>query len=263
MFLFLSKLLPVFIYPLGLASALLLISLVMAWWRPRLAAIPTALALVVLVIATMPAVNTTLLKSLEWQHIPAGPLPPAEAIVILGGGLKYQEHPRPMVEVAEAGDRVIYGAKLYHQNRAPLIVATGGRIGWHSEEPPESADMVELLTLLGVPKAAILEEPASLNTYQNALYTKDLLDPQGIRRILLVTSALHMPRSVAIFEKLGFEVIPAPTDFVITDGRLGGAERTIAGTVLDLWPDTGRLATTSDAIREYLGIFIYRLRGWL
>lgn len=263
MFLFLSKLLPVFIYPLGLACVFLVIALLLSWWRPRLAAIPTALALVVLVIATMPAVNTTLLKSLEWQNIPAGPLPPAEAIVILGGGLKYQEHPRPMVEVAEAGDRVIYAAKLYHQNRAPLIVASGGRIGWQGQEPPESTDMVELLTMLGVPKTVILEEPASLNTYQNALYTKDLLEPKGLRRILLVTSALHMPRSVAIFAKLGFEVIPAPTDFAITDGSLREGGGTIAGTVLDLWPDTGRLATTSDAIREYLGIFVYRLRGWL
>ncbi len=263
MFLFLSKLLPVFIYPLGLACVLLVISLVLAWWQPRLAAIPTALALVVLIIATMPAVNTALLKSLEWRHLPEGVLPPGEAIVILGGGLKYREQPRPMVEVTEAGDRVLYGAKLYHQNRAPLIVASGGRIGWQGEEPPESADMVELLTMLGVPKAAILEEPASLNTYQNALYSKDLLEPQGIRRILLVTSALHMPRAVAIFAKLGFEVIPAPTDFVITDGGLGGGEQTLAGTLLDLWPDTGRLASTTDAIKEYIGMFVYRLRGWL
>ncbi|MEA5417947.1 YdcF family protein [Spirulina sp. CCNP1310] len=263
MFVFLSKLLPVFVYPLGLACVLLVISLVLAWWQPRLAAIPTALALLVLVIASMPTVNTALLKSLEWQHLPEGPLPPGEAIVILGGGLKFQEHPRRMVEVAEAGDRVLYGAKLYHQNRAPLIVATGGRIHWQGEEPPESADMVELLTILGVPKAAILEESASVNTYQNALYTKDLLEPQGIKRILLVTSALHMPRAVAIFAKLGFEVIPAPTDFVVTDGSLTGGQQTLAGLILDLWPDTGRLASTTDALKEYIGIVVYRLRGWL
>jgi uncharacterized SAM-binding protein YcdF (DUF218 family) len=122
--------------------------------------------------------------------------------------------------------------------------------------------MATLLDRLDVPPSAIIEEPRSLNTYQNALYTKTILDEKGLNRILLVTSAFHMPRSVAIFEKLGFEVIPAPTDFYITDGSVTGTQRTLVGNLLDLVPETGRLASTTEAIKEYIGILVYRLRGW-
>lgn len=262
MFLFLSKLLPVFVYPLGLACVLMVVSLGLAWWRSRWTALPIVLALGILVIATNPGVNTALLKSLEWQYVPTGRLPRAEAIVILGGALKFQEAPRRTLEVTEQGDRILYAATLYHDDRAPLIIASGGRIGWHGEEPPESEDMATLLDRLDVPQSAIIEEPRSINTYQNALYTKTILDEKGLNRILLVTSAFHMPRSVAIFEKLGIEVIPAPTDFYITDGSVTGTQRTLVGNILDLVPETGRLASTTAAIKEYIGILVYRLRGW-
>ena len=57
-------------------------------------------------------------------------------------------------------------------------------------------------------------ETGSINTRENALDSYGLLAPRGIRRIILVTSALHMPRAAVAFRKAGFDVIPAPADFV-------------------------------------------------
>ena len=70
--------------------------------------------------------------------------------------------------------------------------------------------------MLNVPEDALWYETKSLNTYENALHTRQILDKNGISHIVLVTSAVHMPRALALFEKQGFSVIPAPTDYNVT-----------------------------------------------
>jgi uncharacterized SAM-binding protein YcdF (DUF218 family) len=86
---------------------------------------------------------------------------------------------------------------------------------------------------------------------------------RGIRRVLLVTSAMHMPRSLGIFQRQGIEAIPAPTDFLITEQEIEEPDTTPEATILSLLPDADRLRNTTRAIKEYLGMVIYRLRGWL
>ncbi len=262
MFLLLSKLLPILVYPLSLAGILLALALLLRKkkWRTRV----LALSLAILWLGGNRWVSAALVKSLEWQYLPPSPLPPAEAIVILGGGTAPAQFPRPMVEVEDAGDRVLYGAMLYRQGAAPLVVVTGGKLPWTATESNGARNMTALLTFLGVPQEAILLEERSANTYQNAVFTRQVLEPLGIRRILLVTSAMHMPRSVMLFEKQGFEVIPAPTDFRVT---VSGVQKPLSETwpdwVLGLFPSADNLNETTLAIKEYLGILVYRLRGWL
>ncbi len=263
MFLFLSKLLPIFLYPLGLACILMIVALVTLWKRPRWAAIAISLALLVLLLASNGWVSNAVVRSLEWQNIPAAELPKAPAIVVLGGGVLPKNPPRPWVEVAQEGDRVLYGAKLYREGKAPTIILSGGRIDWKNGGPSESQDMAEIVEAMGVPKSAILQDPTSLNTYENAVNVKKILDTKNIeRRVLLVTSALHMPRSIAIFKRQGIDAIPAPTDFLVTEGNLKEQD-TWQGKLLNLLPDTGRLGDTTRALKEYIGIGVYRLRGWL
>ncbi|NEQ14811.1 MAG: YdcF family protein, partial [Moorea sp. SIO3E2] len=132
MFLFLSKLLPLFLYPLGLACVLLVVALVMSWRNPRWVPIPVALALIVLLVSSNTWVTNSLIRSLEWQYIPNSELPEADAIVILGGATKPPFPPRPTPEVDEAGDRVLYGAQLYREGKAPWVIPAGGRIVWGS-----------------------------------------------------------------------------------------------------------------------------------
>jgi uncharacterized SAM-binding protein YcdF (DUF218 family) len=262
-FLFLSKLLPLFLYPLGLTCLLLMLALVLLWRRPRLAAISISLSLILLLAGSNGWVSNWLVSSLEFQNLPATEVPRAEAIVVLGGATKPQSPPRPWVEVNEAGDRVLYGAKLYRDNQAPLMILSGGRIDWRGGGPPESADMAELVRSMGVPESAILQEPKSRNTRENAVNVQQLMEARGIRRILLVTSAMHMPRSLMIFKKLGIDAIAAPTDFLTAQQDLQEPGSSLEAVILNVLPDADRLHRTTLALKEYLGIGIYWLRRWV
>jgi len=268
MFLFLSKLLPLFIYPLGLTCLLLTVSLITFWKRPRIAAATIALALTVLLLGSNAWVTGWLVRSLEWQYLPIQPLPTAEAIVVLGGGTKPPAPPRPGVDLGEGGDRIFYGAQLYREGKAPKLILSGGRIGWQGSQQPESEDMAEIATLLGVPPEDILQDSTSLNTYQNAVNVKEILETEDIQKILLVTSAMHMPRALAIFRHQDIEAIPAPTDFLATRSTdlvetAGSGPVSLPGILLGIIPDVDRLRDTSRALKEYIGMVIYRLRGWL
>jgi len=262
-FLFLSKLLPLFIYPLGLASLLLVIALILAWKHSVWVPLPIGLALAVLLLTSNGWVSDFLVSSLEWKHLPTEELPKAEAIVILGGATKSAEAPRVMPDINEQGDRIIYGAKLYQEQKAPLIIVAGGRIQWYGWEQPESADMAELLEMMGVPKEVIIQEKNSLNTYENAVNVKKILVEKGIKRILLVTSAMHMPRSLSIFQRQGIEAIPAPTDFLVSKNYLEKINNSGQSIILNAIPEAENLETTTKVIKEYIGTLIYRLRGWL
>ncbi|GAB4579961.1 MAG: YdcF family protein [Anaerolineales bacterium] len=262
MFVFLSKLIPYFLYPLSLAAVLLAgaVFLRNAKWRKRLLIVGVLL----IWIGGNGWVTGALLKPLEWQYLPMEEVPQAEAIVILGGGTQPPTYPRPGPEVDDAGDRIIYGARLFREGKAPLVLVTGGRLPWSFVEGGASQEMMDLLVFMGVPEAAILREDASDNTYENAVFTKEILGPMGINRILLVTSALHMPRAVAIFEKQGFEVIPAPTDFIITE-----VEETLPFSqvwpnyLFSIFPTADNLNKTALALKEYVGYLAYWVRGWV
>lgn len=263
MFLFLSKLLPLFLYPLGLACILMVVALVMWWRRSRWVPFPISLALMVLLLASNNWIAHGLVQSLEWQHLPPKTLPTADAIVILGGATKSAFPPRPGVDLSEAGDRVLYGAQLYREGKAPIVISSGGRVAWRGGGPSESADMAQILNTVGVPSSAILQDPTSLNTYQNAVNVKKIMQARGIRRILLVTSAMHMPRSLRIFQRQGIDAIPAPTDFLVSQQEIEEPNSSPQAIVLSLMPDTERLDRTTRALKEYIGMVVYRLRGWL
>ncbi len=267
MFLFLSKLLPLLIYPLGLTCLLLMFAIVSLWKFPRRSMFAIALALLILFGSSNPLIATTLVKTLEWRYLPLDPIPAAEAIVVLGGSIQPKSPPRPWVEVSEAGDRVLYGVKLYQEGVAPLLLFSGGRIDWTQEQnrndASEANDMAKIAMAMGVPERDILLENESLNTYQNAVGTAKILQQKQINTILLVTSALHMPRSLAIFEKQGFKVIPAPTDYWVAQDALAEMQGISAGTFINVLPDTEALHFFTKALKEYIGLGVYRLRGWL
>ena len=216
MSIFLSKFLPLFLYPLGLLLILLLVAL-LVWKKRRLAKICLIAALIILFLSGNRYVASAVARSLEWQYLPEEITVPIDSIVILGGGTEPAISPRPSVEVNAAGDRVLYGAILARQFPEATVIVSGGDIDFldlASSSPAE--DMVSLLGLLGIPDETILVQGESQNTYEDALYTCAMLKKNGLQNTLLVTSATHMPRSVAVFRKQGCEVIATPTDFTIT-----------------------------------------------
>jgi uncharacterized SAM-binding protein YcdF (DUF218 family) len=259
--LFLSKLLPLLIYPIGL-SCLLLGGAIVAILkrRSRLAILCIALAAGLLLTTSSPRFSAWIVRSLEQQYLP-GEVPTAEAIVLLGGATNSQLAPRPWVEISDEGDRVLYSAKLYREGKAPLIIPTGGRIDWKGPGSSEAEDMATLLETMGVPRSAVVLEPKALNTYENAINVKAILDERKINRFLLVTSATHMPRSMMIFRKLGLDPIATPTDYQKSDRE--SQFKSPEAFLLSYLPDAEYLRDTNRAIKEYVGMLIYRLKGWV
>ncbi|MEL6777728.1 MAG: YdcF family protein [Cyanobacteria bacterium J06597_16] len=260
---FLSKLLPLFVYPLGLSSLLMALGLVWLWKQPRRASGAIALALFILFFSSNPVVSEKFVSTLEQQYLPPNPVPIADAIVVLGGATHPASAPRPWVEVSERGDRILYAARLYNQKRAPKLILSGGRITWQGggNSPSEADDMKEFALAMGVPANDIVLEGTSLNTRQNAVNVQKILQEQSIDTVLLVTSAIHMPRSIAIFNKLGINSIPAPTDYLVSTD--GSATTTWEGRVLSLLPDAEALDEFTRVLKEYVGFAVYRLRGWV
>ena len=262
MFLYLSKILPLFIYPVGLTVLLILAAIFTRRWEALSTGLLVA-AIAVLLIFSNGGVAGELARSLEWQYLPDEQAPIVDAIVLLGGATRADVYPRQMTEMNEAGDRILEAARLYQQGKAPVIIATGGAIDWLGSSTPEADGMQELLEFVGVPADAILVDDEARNTYENAVKVRALADERGINEILLVTSALHMPRSVAIFEKQGFNVTAAPTDFETTVSDGDGQSASIGALAYQLMPDVQYLELSTRALKEYLGAVVYRLRGWM
>lgn len=263
MAIFLSKFLPLLVYPLGLACLLLFGALLLR--RRGAAMVFSAVALFVLLLGSNRWVAASLARSLEWQYLPLESIPQAEAIVVLGGATEPSQYPRSSVELNSAGDRILYGAQLYRDSRAPKILLSGGSIAWQDGTGSSPAqEMAEILRLMNVPPEAIWLENLSQNTEENAAFSAVILKEKGVKKILLVTSAMHMPRSVALFEAQGLEVIPAPTDYTITEA--GWANMTSGGwqqVIINSMPSAGSLSLTTNVLKEYFGLLVYRLRGIL
>jgi uncharacterized SAM-binding protein YcdF (DUF218 family) len=262
-FLFLSKLIPLFFYPIGAACLLLTVALGLWWINSKWTPAAVGAALIILFLSGNTWVSNWLAQSLEWQNIPKTELPTADAIVILGGATRSQFYPRPDVDFTDAGDRVWYGANLYRAGKAPKIIVSGGRITWKGAGKSEAEDMTKLLVTMGVPQLDIIPEGNSFNTRDNAVNVQQILQAQNFKTILLVTSAMHMPRSMAIFKHLGMNAIAAPTDYRVSQSEIDQPNLQTKSATLSFFPNEESFSMTTQSIKEYIGILVYKLRGWL
>lgn len=256
--LFLTKLLPVFIYPLGLAIGLVVLGGgVAAWGHGRLALVCTGVAVAGLWMVATPAFAEWALGTLERQHPPRAiaDLPQADVAVVLGGAVSGPVSPRTTLDLAASSDRVLHAARLYRAGKIKRILVTGGNIPWLPGAIPEAELIRELLVEWGVPAAAVEISGASRNTYENALEIQAMREGQPFTLALLVTSAAHMPRALAVFQRAGLPVIAATTDVeVVSPGPW---------TALRWLPDADALAMTTRAVKEWISFWAYRARGYL
>lgn len=241
----LSKFAIALISPLGSALLGALLSLILGIaGRHRLALGLGVLSLIWLWGWSLPVASNAIRGYLENQHpaVSVSALPEAEAIVVLGGGTMPLSYGERYPNLSAASDREWHGARLFRAGKAPLMILTGGHDPQYRATSSAEA-MRRFMNALGVPDSAMVLEERSLNTSQNAVFTADILAGRGIDRILLVTSALHMPRSKALFEAQGLEVIPAATDHEVQ--------------ALPAWrnwlPSTDALDGSSRAIKEIVG----------
>jgi uncharacterized SAM-binding protein YcdF (DUF218 family) len=262
MSIFLSKLLPIFVYPLGISCFLILLAIFSRRWL-RFQIFVLILALLGLWLGGNKIIANGLARSLEWQNIPPEELPQADVIVVLGGGTDPIEYPRRTVEINSAGDRMFYAAQLYKKGKAPLILLSGGTIAFQGiKESSPAEDMGVVMEMLGVPQQAIWLETKSRNTYENSIFCEKMLKEKGLQHIILVTSAMHMPRALGLFRHQGLDVTPAPTDFTVTQtGWEHLMEPSIETQIINFFPNTSNLSLTTRVLKEYFGLFYYKIRG--
>jgi uncharacterized SAM-binding protein YcdF (DUF218 family) len=252
-----SKLLAPLLDPLTLAI-LLSVCALLAWKRRRLAIRLLIVSVALLLLFTSTVVVDALVRSLENQYPDTGlDVPAAQAIVVLSGMFHTPSDLHHFTGLTDPSDRLLVAFRLYRSGKAPLLFCTGGNnpISIQTGRTPEATRMARLLEEWNIPSTAIQIEGESINTRENAIRSYQILSPRGIRRILLVTSAMHMPRAAGAFRKAGFEVIAVPADF-----RSGWSE----SYPLEKWlPSADNLRNSDAALHEWLGIAIYRLRGWM
>jgi uncharacterized SAM-binding protein YcdF (DUF218 family) len=155
--------------------------------------------------------------------------------------------------VRNAADRYIVFSELARQYPDAALVFTGGSAELSPPESIREKDIArEVTTSLGIPQSRMTYEGASRNTYENAVLTANIVHPKPEQQWLLVTSAFHMTRSLAIFRKAGWNVFPAPADY-LSSGEY------YAPTNFKLYD---QLYKTTNALHEYAGLVAYRLMGY-
>ncbi len=254
-FFYLSKFLTVFLFPLPICIllALFLILFKIKGFRNKfLASIPIGL----LWLASSFPICQSLVSSLEkdFPPTPISEMPKADAIVVLGGMINTVSQFPERIELTGSADRLTDSILLYKAGKGNYLLFTGGSGIIFEQESKEATFAKQFLLSFGIPEDKILLESESRNTFENGLYSKKILDDKQLKRIILVTSAFHMKRSVAIFKKLGIDVIPFPTDY--RSLKTGMNWETFV-------PSTGALDTTTISIKEWIGIFAYEWKGFM
>ena len=237
------------VLPLGLGLELLAIGWFFSRWSRRGAQICIGLGIVVIVVFSLPLTSSFLIRSLESRH----PLPAhgtelnADVVVLLGGGVRLPSDSSIRTELGPGSDRLLAAFQLWMSGSAPNILVTSGN---PSIIPSEATLTAEILKSWGVPENAIIKEENSQNTLQNAVRTGQILRERRMNRVLLVTSATHMPRAMALFHREKLEVVAVAADHWITDSKL---------TWGDFVPRSTSLDGSSRVLHEYIGMFYYLL----
>jgi len=271
------KIVKVLVYPL--TWIVLLVALALLWAGGRhahRARVCLVLALAVAYGLSIPPVSRTLAWTLERRYpVPADAAvaagAPFDAVVVLAGGvaraggLRPRDRPEPITL-----ERLVCGRELMVRGASSTIVLSGGSGEPFGEHAPEAPIMAHTLRSLGSARGkqhssvtldgrqrstvtlewTIRTEAHSRTTYENAVETGKLLGART--RIALVTSALHMPRAMAVFSRQGFHATPFPCGFLAGPPRSG---------VMEYVPDVVALKESTSAINEWVGLALYRLAG--
>ncbi len=232
-------------YPPVMSLWLMLAGAVLALLRRR----TLAAALLILGIAwsllwSIPLCSEWLRASLsrDYPVVDEAALPRADAIVVLGGGHYGNWVRRESIDPDELRySRLAAGARAWLAGRAPLVILSGGGNG---RGPSEAETMKRAIAKTGVPESALVLEQGSDDTRENARMTAAVVRQRGMRKVLLVTSSVHMPRASLLFREADVEVIPVP----VPEGRLGTGWRA-------RWlPSKGALWRSGRALKEYAAL---------
>lgn len=252
----LKKLLTHLFYPLTICLVSIIVGMIlMRWgrWRKQ-GKWSLCFGVAVLLLFTFSPLPSWMLRPLEWKYEPlryaAGQSPPAMPwVVVLGGGHSGTQDLPPTARLNRATlARLIEGVRQYHLHPGSKLVLSGGSV---YGEIPNAEVLAAAAESLGVDRASMVIEAESKDTHDEAVLLKPML---GNDPFVLVTSASHMPRSVALFRGQGLEPTPAPTDY---QSKKAGVSLTPSF----FFPSTTGFTRGQKAVHEYLGLIWSKLRG--
>ena len=243
---YLHKLLPLIVSPLGLLISLMLLALLLRrQW-------PVYSALLIVLVCSFPLTARSIWVGLESEYQYQSPttLSKADAVLVLSGMLGGFETEDGYVTEWGDPDRFFVGVQLVKLGKADRLIFTRGQMPW-SESPPEGEMLKQQALEMGVSPEQILLTSIVSNTAEESLAVKELMAEYGLTKIILVTSSFHLPRAKLLFDKAGVDTFPYPTDFKATSRDV---------TWLHFIPSADAFRNTSSGIREYIGRFYYWLK---
>jgi len=253
LFYWLSKLIWLFISPDSLLLIWFVVGVIFLWlgsfvWAKRLLG---SLLFLLLLIGLFP-VGSWLLYPLESRYPPNPELQQVDGIIALSGALDpMRTELWDQVVVGNAAERNFAFMRLAREFPEAKLVYTGGASSMVNQNYKAVDVAKRLFKEQGLDLSRITFERESRNTWENGLFTKRLVTPKEGERWVLITTAWHMPRSVGVFCKLGWDVIPYPVDFQTMPGHLFTMN----------WGFAGHLSGLVAAVRAWIGQIAYQLTG--
>ncbi len=255
LFFYVSKVFWLFFQPTRILFVLMLLGFLLTWrGRRRAGLLIGGGAALVFGLAVYTTLGALMLTPLENRFSRPDPAPAhVDGIIVMGGFSEPNlERARREIELDDAADRIIEGMRLARTYPDAKLVVTGGSGSLTGKSKPEAEKARDLLAALGFSGPRFLFETKARNTVENAVFTKELVQPKPGEVWLLVTSAFHMPRSVGSFRAIDFPVTPWPVDY-----RSHLPER--FGLSMDTRDEA--LMRFGVAVREWIGLIAYRLTG--
>jgi uncharacterized SAM-binding protein YcdF (DUF218 family) len=247
-----NKSLPLLFLPLGLS--LILLTAALRWRRSLLIATPLA----TLWLFGTPAIADFLMRSLEdrYPYRTLAECPHADAVFVFGGMLGKRDHMDEGIAWNEAAERFDRALRLVKAGKAGKLVLSGGPERYPGG-PDEGDFLRQEAIALGVPAEAIIVTGPMANTEAEAEALSQLVRHNHWERVLLVTSAFHMPRAMRLTRRCTAERMPVPVAYVTPAPGLRWAYKRIEYYI----PQAEALAIAERALREYIGILFYAITG--
>lgn len=253
LFFFFSKIFTLFLYPFTLIIIIGIIGIIYISGKKNklIASIP----LILLFIFSSNLLSQFLIGILEnkFPPIEISNLEKADAIVVLGGAINILGKYPTRIEMGSSSERMTDALLIYKSGKSDSIVFTGGSGILFQQELREANFAKKFFMDFGIPESSLIMEEDSKNTYENAVFTSRILERLNKKKIILITSAFHMERSLRCFQNRGLIVQAFPTDYKSLRKDINWDT---------MIPNPGYLETSTIAIKELIGIWVYNWKGY-
>ena len=244
---YLNKLLPYLVYPITIITFLLI------WAAISRKRLPVILALVLLIITSSPIVSHQMVAYIDGQERKkiVEDMDVADSIVVLSGMIVPIKTKQGIAYEWGDPDRFFGGIELIKAGKAKNIIFTGGILPWQKNIKPEGQVLAKFAEDFGIPSSQIIVTDDVENTRDEAKAVREILTKNNTNKVILVTSAFHMPRASKLFLKEGIEVQTYPVDFKAGISNI---------TPMDFLPSADAFFGFQYSLRELIGRAYYRFR---